>query len=79
MQFQADILGIPVERSAIAETTALGAAAGAGIVVGLWDGQAFLASRRVDRVFEPQMPAAARDRLHARWLDAVARARGWMA
>jgi len=78
MQFQADILGLPVARAAIAETTALGAAAAAGITIGLWDEGAFLASRQIDRVFEPQMDAATRDRLYARWQDAVQRARGWV-
>ena len=77
MQFQADMLGIPVVRAAIAETTALGAAAAAGIAVGLWDEDAFLATRRTDRTFAPQMDAAARDEIYARWQDAVARARGW--
>jgi len=77
MQFQADILGIPVERSAIAETTALGAAAGAGVTVGLWDEEAFLAKRQVDRVFVPTMDATTRERLYAKWRDAVLRARGW--
>ena len=78
MQFQADMLGIPVARAAIAETTALGAAAAAGIAIGLWDEEAFLAARRIDRTFEPQMDAAERERLYARWRDAVARARHWV-
>ena len=78
MQFQADVLGIPVARAAIAETTALGAAAAAGIALGLWDQEWFLATREVDRVFEPRMGAARRGALCARWADAVARARGWV-
>ncbi len=77
MQFQADILGMPVERSAIAETTALGAAAAAGIAVGLWDEAEFLAKRRVDPTFNPQMPRRDAERLYGRWREAVARARGW--
>jgi len=77
MQFQADILGLPVARSAVAETTALGAAAAAGMVAGLWDEAEFLAKRRVDRVFAPQMGAEGRERLYARWRDAVSRACGW--
>jgi len=77
MQFQADILGTLVERSAIAETTALGAAAAAGMGVGLWNEEEFLARRRVDRVFRPQLDAEKRERLYARWRDAVSRARGW--
>ena len=78
MQFQADILGIPIARAAIAETTALGAAAAAGIATGLWSEEVFLASRQVDRIFEPQMDAATRDGLYAKWQDAVQRARGWV-
>ena len=77
MQFQADVLGVPVERSAIAETTALGAAAAAGMAVGLWSEEEFLAKRKVDRVFSPQLDAGSRERLYAKWRDAVARARGW--
>ncbi|MBN1421152.1 MAG: glycerol kinase GlpK [Planctomycetes bacterium] len=77
MQFQADLLGVPVERSEVAETTALGAAAAAGIALGLWDEDALLAKRRVDRVFEPALDAADRDRLYGRWREAVRRARGW--
>jgi len=77
MQFQADILGLPVECSAIAETTALGAAAAAGITIGLWDEAQFLSRRVVGRVFTPQMSPDQRERLYARWLDAVRRARGW--
>jgi glycerol kinase len=77
MQFQADILGMPVERSAVAETTALGAAAAAGMTIGLWDEGQFLAGRQVARVFTPQLAAAKRESLYAKWRDAVARARGW--
>jgi len=77
MQFQADILGMPVARSAVAETTALGAAAAAGMGAGLWDQEEFLACRSVDRVFEPQLAADLRETLYARWRDAVSRARSW--
>ena len=77
MQFQADILGIPVERSAIAETTALGAAAAGGIAIGLWDEEEFLSKRQVDRVFSPKMEPENADGLHAKWRDAISRARGW--
>lgn len=79
MQFQADILGIPVERSAVAETTALGAAAAAGIAAGLWSQEGFLEKRRVDRVFTPAMERGRAERLCARWREAVSRARGWQA
>jgi glycerol kinase len=78
MQFQADILGVPVERTAVAETTAIGVAGAAGVAVGLWTEEGFQQRRRVDRVFEPQMAQAERERLYARWHEAVARARGWV-
>jgi len=77
MQFQADILGIPVERSAVAETTALGAAAAAGMTVGIWSQEEFLASQRVDRVFTPTMGRGRAEELYARWREAVTRAKGW--
>jgi len=61
----------------LAETTALGAAVAAGMGVGLWTEEEFLARRRVDRVFTPQLGAEKREALHAKWRDAVSRARGW--
>ena len=79
MQFQADILGIPVERSAVAETTALGAAAAAGMTLGLWSQEEFLTTRQVDRVFTPRMERGRAERLYARWCEAVSRAKGWEA
>jgi glycerol kinase len=78
MQFQADLLGIPVERPKNLESTALGAAGLAGLAVGLWaTATDFAAWRQVDRIFEPSMPAADRDRAYARWVAAVERSRGW--
>jgi len=78
MQFQADILGVPVERPAVIETTALGAAGLAGLAAGVWASPAeFLAHRRVQRIFVPQISAGARDALYAKWKDAVARAQHW--
>jgi glycerol kinase len=75
MQFQADQLGIPVERPVDRETTALGAAFLAGLAEGVWpDLAAVTASRLVDRVFEPNTelkPFA--DVAHQQWLEAVAR------
>jgi len=78
MQFVADILGLPVERPAMAETTALGAAGLAGIATGLWcDPEDFLAHRSVERTFTPRMGPQERERLYAQWQDAVSRCREW--
>jgi glycerol kinase len=77
-QFQADVLGLPILRPRIRETTGLGAAYLAGLGVGLWRGPAALAGLwRLDRAFEPTMPAERRDALYAGWQRAVARARDW--
>ena len=78
MQLQADYLGVPVLRPALTETTAFGAAGLAGLASGLWSGADELSSLwRLQRRFEPQLPAAARQAKLARWREAVARARGW--
>lgn len=78
MQFQADILGCPVERPVVTETTALGAAALAGITAGIWKNQTdFLKHRQVDRIFRPRMKPALRASLHSRWLKAVSRSQHW--
>ncbi len=78
MQFQADILGVPVERATMIETTALGAAGLAGLAASVWSSPAdFISYRRIERVFEPKMSEAARASLYAKWKEAVARARGW--
>jgi glycerol kinase len=80
MQFQADVLGVPVEVAAVQETTALGAAYLAGLGVGLWSDVGALATRwRCARRFEPRMTTDQRDGLHHEWLRAVARSRGWSA
>ena len=74
MQFLADILGAPVDRPVVMETTALGAAYLAGRAAGLCpDLEGFAALWRLDRRFEPRMPAAARERRYAGWQDAVRR------
>jgi len=74
MQFQADILGKPVRRAKMAETTALGAAMLAGLATGVWGSQRELELFHRDaRVFEPRMKAQAREELLAGWRDAVAR------
>jgi glycerol kinase len=79
LQFQADLLGVPVVRPAVTETTALGAAYLAGLAVGFWSSAEELAQQwRVERRFEPSMPRADAARLQARWQDAVSRSRGWI-
>ena len=78
MQFQADLLGVPVERPLVAETTALGAAYLAGLAVGYWpDLDAIAANWALDRRFTPQMDAPTRVRLYRGWQAAVARVRGF--
>jgi glycerol kinase len=76
MQFQADILGVPVERPALIETTAAGAAHLAGLGAGLFRDPAELgAARRIGRRFEPALAAPERERLYQGWREAVARVR----
>ncbi len=78
MQIQADVLGIPVERPAVHETTALGAALLAGLAGGFYpDAAAVAAARRVERRFEPAGDEAGRQRLLATWKAAVERSKGW--
>jgi glycerol kinase len=78
MQIQADVLGIPVERPAVVETTALGAALLAGLAVGFYaSADDVAAARRVERTFEPRMPTATRERLRAAWTEAVRRSLRW--
>jgi glycerol kinase len=80
MQFQADLLGIPVEVAAIRETTALGAAFLAGLGVGVWkDTDSLRARHAVAARFEPAMSADERESRYAGWTRAVDRARGWAA
>ena len=79
MQVQADILGRPVVRPAVTETTALGAAALAGLTTAVWRSLPELEAHwRVDRRFEPALPAAEREAAHRGWRRAVERARGWL-
>ena len=78
MQFQADILGVPVVRPRVTETTALGSAYLAGLAVGFWQDQAEIASQwQVDRRFEPSMSADERQALMATWKRAVQRSMDW--
>jgi glycerol kinase len=78
LQFQADILGVPVLRPVNTETTAFGAAALAGLGAGLWQSEAELASLwTLERRFDPLMGAAEAAARRARWSEALARSRGW--
>ena len=78
MQFQADLLRIPVVRPKVTETTALGAAYLAGLAVGYWKNVESIAKQwQVDKVFEPKMPRSQVDELRSRWNAALDRARNW--
>ncbi len=78
MQFQADMLGVPVVRPRVLETTALGAAYLAGLTIGLWRSPDEIAAHWAeDRRFEPQMDTAAADELLGRWRAAVQRSLRW--
>ncbi|MGB7274532.1 MAG: glycerol kinase GlpK [Geitlerinemataceae cyanobacterium] len=79
MQFQADVLGIPVERPEILDATAQGAAFGAGLAVGFWeDYDRLVASRQIDRIFEPEEGKTAAQEHFAMWKKAVDRAKNWV-
>lgn len=78
-QFQADLLGRPVERPRITESTALGAIYQAGLTIGLWSSLAEIADLwHLDRRFEPACPEQKRELLYAGWLEAVERSRNWI-
>jgi glycerol kinase len=78
MQFQADILGVPVDRPVVTETTALGAAYLAGLAVGYWSSKDEIAKKwKVDKTFVPDMPENDRKQKYANWKKAVSRARAW--
>jgi len=77
MQFQSDILGVPVVRPAVTETTALGAAYLAGLAVGFWKKHLDAAAAMNDRRFEPRMSASRARLLRNRWNEAVARSKNW--
>jgi glycerol kinase len=79
MQFQSDILGVPVVRPKVAETTALGAAYAAGLAVGFWDNLEDLRQNwQVDETWDPDMDMATRKQLYKGWLKAVQRTMGWV-
>jgi glycerol kinase len=78
MQLQADVLGVPVVRPRVAETTALGAAYLAGLAVGFWKSPVEIARQwQIDRTFTPAMKAPARKRLASGWERALDRAKSW--
>jgi glycerol kinase len=78
LQFQADVLGVPVVRPRVPETTALGAAYLAGLTVALWGSRDEVARQwQAERRFEPRMGAAERESRMARWREAVKRSRHW--
>ncbi|TKJ46317.1 hypothetical protein CEE34_09080, partial [Candidatus Aerophobetes bacterium Ae_b3a] len=77
-QFQADILGIPVERPSVTEMAARGAGYLAGLGVGFWKSKEEIERHwKLDRVFEPHMSEAQRESLYAGWKKAVQRSLGW--
>ena len=78
LQFQSDILGKPIDRPKMVETTAFGAAFLAGLATGVWSDISEISSlRRSDRVFVPEMDCDEAQRLYAKWLKAVERAAKW--
>ncbi|MGH3853119.1 MAG: glycerol kinase GlpK [Pseudonocardiaceae bacterium] len=79
MRFQADILGVPVIRPVVSETSALGAAYAAGLAVGFWSGtQEIRANWAADRRWEPTMTPARREEIYAQWRKAVTRTLDWV-
>lgn len=79
MQFQSDILGIPIERPLVSETTCAGAALLAGVAVGYWHGPDEACSTwKLDRRFEPRIGDADRSSMVARWHEAIERSQGWL-
>jgi len=77
MQFQSDILQVPIVRPAVTETTALGAAYLAGLAVGFWGAESKDASATGGHRFEPKMLASQAQALRARWIEAVSRSKNW--
>ncbi len=79
MQFQSDILNVPVIRPEVAETTALGAAYAAGMAVGFWSGaEALRKNWAVDKTWQPAMEAGVREEYYRQWKKAVDRTFGWV-
>lgn len=77
MQFQSDILAAEVDRPAVIESTAMGAAYLAAIQIGLWKKEDISKNRRIEKCFKPQMNEATRKRLYDGWKKAVKRTMGW--
>ncbi|WON74743.1 glycerol kinase GlpK [Nitrosospira sp. Is2] len=78
LQFQADLLGVPVVRPAVVETTALGAAYLAGLAVGFWQNTDSIATHwQIEKVFHPHMPLDRVAELRGRWKEALSRAKNW--
>lgn len=78
MQFQADILGVPVERPEVIESTAMGAAFLAGITIGLWKKEDIIKNRIIEKKFTPDMSEPLRDQLYKGWQKAVDKSMGWL-
>src|SRR5690606_32046164 len=78
MQFQADILGTEVDRPAVIESTAMGAAYLAAIQIGLWKKEDIEKNRRIEKCFKPEMDDKTRNRLYSGWQKAVKRTMGWL-
>jgi glycerol kinase len=79
MQFQADILGVPVIRPVVAETTALGAAYAAGLAVGFWESEDDIRTNWAqDKQWDPSMEPAVRDRQFRNWKKAVTKTFDWV-
>jgi glycerol kinase len=80
LQFQADVLGVPVVRPSVTETTALGAAYLAGLAVGFWDSTEALSRHwKAQKRFEPSMPREQAAARRAEWHEALSRSKGWIA
>jgi glycerol kinase len=78
LQFQADLLGVPVHRPVVSETTALGAAYLAGLAVGYWDGPEDVTKNwALGREFVPAMDPSRRERLYRGWTKAAQRSLAW--
>lgn len=77
MQFQSDILSLPIERLATTESTALGAAGISAIATGFWTKEEFKKMKKIAKIFKPQMPKKNADSYYAKWQEAVRRSLRW--